>query len=37
MNDGEIEKIFGQQLRGLGYDDYERRTFNFRRFIEDVL
>ena len=37
MNNIEIEKVFSQQLRGLDYKDYERRTFNFGRFMKDVL
>jgi len=37
MNHVEIEKIFSQQLRGLDSNNFERRTFNFRRFMKDVL
>jgi len=35
MNTNEIDRIFGEQLRGLGIEDFEKRTFKLRRFIEN--
>ena len=32
---GDIDVIFSRKLRSLGVEDFEKRIFNLRRFIED--
>jgi len=35
MNVKEINEVFGKQLRQLNINDFEKRTFNLNRFIEN--
>ena len=35
MNTKKIDKIFGEQLRQLNINDFERRTFNLREYIKN--
>ena len=35
MNVKEVDNVFGKQLRQLGIDDFEKRTFNLKGYIEN--
>jgi hypothetical protein len=36
MNIIQISEILSLQLRSLGTDDYEKRTFNLKKYIEEL-
>jgi len=36
MTINQISEIFSSQLRSLGTDEYEKRTFNIKKYIEGL-
>jgi len=35
MNVKEVDRIFGKQLRQLGINDFEKRTFNLKGYVKN--